>query len=290
MSDPEIIVNKISNVTKNEPEVKEFNDDTPQLYLNLVKNEEATPDHQRTVTFTPTDLDSKLNRYIGEIKETVPSRQPPSLSELGNDSFKTELKTKKTGKMSDGKEESKSYKPASPSVPIVNDDDDIEDKMKWIFKLELLKERNNLTDVPEFTSYSKLSTIKTVYNSYLTQVKLKSNITSNKSHMYKVFKMVEFVATTFFKIEMTGFADEQMKSLHVYDELLIEMGEKSYVPQLSKRFPVEVRLLAMVGVQALTFAIFKYVSKNTGINPSALFGDTQPKRKMRGPTMDSHIP
>jgi hypothetical protein len=87
-----------------------------------------------------------------------------------------------------------------------------------------------------------------------------------------------------------------MVSMSSYEKLLIELGEKSYVPSGSK-WPVEVRLLFLVIMNAAFFIISKMILKKTGSNlmnvingmgtaPAAT--QSQPnvkKRKMKGPTV-----
>ena len=80
---------------------------------------------------------------------------------------------------------------------------------------------------------------------------------------------------------------------------IIELGEKSYVPTGSK-WPVELRLLFMIIMNAAFFIVSRMITKKTGANLMGLFNSmqnssgsdnnttsaTQRKRKMRGPDIN----
>ena len=84
---------------------------------------------------------------------------------------------------------------------------------------------------------------------------------------------------------MQDFTKQQIVNMNKYEYLLIELGEKNYVPEGSK-WPVEIRLLFTILINAAIFIVTKMVMKKIGSN---LFGvnDEQaqqvPKRRMRGP-------
>ena len=106
--------------------------------------------------------------------------------------------------------------------------------------------------------------------------------------------VVEFVFGRFLHFDMQGFATQQMMAMNSYERLLIELGEKSYVPTGSS-WPVEIRLLMLIMMNAAIFLVGKMIMKNTGANMMSMVNSitgagapaqNRPKKKMRGPTIN----
>lgn len=104
----------------------------------------------------------------------------------------------------------------------------------------------------------------------------------------------EFLLGNFLGFDMQGFTQQQVIQMHNYEKLLIELGEKSYVPSGSS-WPVELRLLFMIIMNAAFFLVSKMMMKKTGANLMGMINTmnakkkvntTAPKRKMRGPTIN----
>ena len=179
----------------------------------------------------------------------------------------------------------------------VQDDEDL--KRELLFKFELLKRSYKSSNIPEFTVHSDYRHMQRTYDSTIRQVNIDSNIENYKSYLITGFYIVEFVLGYWLKFDMQDFTKQQILSMNKYEHLLIELGEKSYVPEGSK-WPVEIRLLFTIIINAAIFIITKMVMKKLG---SGLFGlgsiggsspppqqqssvPEQPKRRMRGPDVN----
>jgi hypothetical protein len=85
-----------------------------------------------------------------------------------------------------------------------------------------------------------------------------------------------------------------MMSMKQYDRFLIEIGEKDYLPK-EKRWPVELRLVIVILINAAIFIISKAILNKTGANLLNMFnsvvtrtqggGNQQPKRRMKMPDL-----
>ena len=115
-----------------------------------------------------------------------------------------------------------------------------------------------------------------------------------KTYLIGGFMLVEFVLGNWFNFDMQGFTQQQISSINSYERLLVELGEKSYVPTGSK-WPCELRLLFLIIMNAAFFIVSKMIMKKTGanlinminnMNTAPASGISQKKRKMKGPNID----
>ena len=180
-----------------------------------------------------------------------------------------------------------------------NDDDK---KRELIFKFDLLKKSYPVAagTIPEYTIHSNLQEMQKSYDMTVRKLSLDSSVESYKTYLIGGFMLVEFVFGNFLGFEMEGFTQQQIVSMHSYEKLLIEIGEKSYVPTGSK-WPVELRLLSVIIMNAGFFIVGKMILKKTGANLLNMvnsmntnnnsFGTTnsntqKQKRKMKGPDIN----
>ena len=222
-------------------------------------------------------------------RDRVEIHQPPTLAELKNKGQYVERKTFR-----------------NITVPTINEQEEEDLKREMLFKFELLKKSYKNSNIPEFTIHSDYNTMLKSYNMTLKQVSLDNSVENYKQYLMAGFMLVEFLGSSFLKLDMSGFTQQQMVNMSSYERLLIELGEKSYVPD-AKSLPVELRLLFMILMNAGIFIVTKMIMKKTGSNLSNLFGggasrtginsntsgfaNTEgsvrpPKRKMNGPNIN----
>lgn len=168
-------------------------------------------------------------------------------------------------------------------------------KREILFKFDLLRKSYPASSIPDYTIHTDLGTMEKSYSDCVRRLSLDSSVESYKTYLVYGFMGVEFILGNFLGFDMQGFTQQQIISMHSYEKLLIELGEKSYVPSGSS-WPVELRLLFMIIMNAAFFVISKMMMKKTGANlmgminsmnrPSTQSGASSRKRKMRGPTVD----
>jgi len=199
------------------------------------------------------DVSSKLQELlradnISETNET--KKSPPTLAELGE---RGEYKQNKTH---------------IPNIEKLGDDyeEDEEDKKReLLFKFQLLKKSYKDADIPEFSIHSDYNQMNRTYENTVRRLSLDSTVDTYKTYLIGGFMLTEFILGSWMKFDMEGFTQQQIRSMGSYDRLLIELGEKSYVPEGSD-WPVELRLLFLIIINAGFFCVSKMLMKKTGSN------------------------
>lgn len=109
---------------------------------------------------------------------------------------------------------------------------------------------------------SSLDYMHDLYDTYVKQVTISQSSTQFTMLLVVVFCGIEFGATKF-GVDISGYAESQIRTLHRYEGVLIELGEK-YSGDGEGEWPVEVRIIAIALVQAGIFCLAKYVEKWLG--------------------------
>lgn len=182
----------------------------------------------------------------------------------------------------------------------MSEQQDEDRKRELMFKFDILRQSHPTAGdtIPTFTIHSDYNTMQKTYDMAVRKLSLDTTVDQYKQYLRLGFIGTEFVFGSMLGFDMAGFTKQQMINMPSYDRLLIEMGEKSYVPSGSK-WPVEIRLLGLIILNAATFIIGKMIMKKTGADlmntisggmsnnsrPSN-FVPPRPKRRMRGPNID----
>lgn len=232
------------------------------------------------------------NNQSRPVSSSIPNL-PPSISEINS-----------------GKVINTGYRDLTNTV--VNNDDDITRKRKILSDFKRIKKMDPVATIPEFTELTDLNTLEREYANVVRNLHIDSNVENYKKWLTMGFIGLEWVLSNWMKFEeIKGFSAAQMTSMNQYERILIEIGEKSYVPE-EKRLAPEIRLIGIIMMNAATFIGMKMLFKSTGMNMSSessnssssvgdsglggLFanlssmggGNTsnKPKRKMPGPDID----
>lgn len=169
-----------------------------------------------------------------------------------------------------------------------------DDKRELLFKFDLLRKSYPLANIPDFTIHTDIGTLQKAYEDNVRRLSLDSSVENYKTYLIYGFMGCEFVFGNFLGFDMQGFTQQQILSMNSYDKLLIELGEKSYIPEGSS-WPVEIRLLFMIIMNAAFFIVSKMIMNKTGANLMGMMnsfnssGNQAPnrrKRKMKGPSVN----
>ena len=172
------------------------------------------------------------------------------------------------------------------------EDEDV--KRELLFKFDLLRKSYPGSSIPEFSIHTELRTLEKSYADCVRRLSLDSTVENYKTYLVYGFMGCEFIFGNFLGFDMQGFTQQQIISMHSYEKLLIELGEKSYIPTGSS-WPIEIRLLFMIIMNAAFFIVSKMMMKKTGANLMGMINNmttpkppttSGPKRKMKGPDIN----
>jgi hypothetical protein len=172
----------------------------------------------------------------------------------------------------------------------MNESDQEDAKRELLFKFELLKKSYPNSTMLDYSIHSNFQEMKKGYEGSVRRLSLDSTVENYKTYLIGGFMVVEFVFGNFLRFDMAGFTQQQILSMNSYEKLLIELGEKSYVPGQS-RWPCELRLLFLIMMNTGMFIISKVIMQKTGASLMGMINGMntanipkKAKSKMRGPS------
>ena len=222
-------------------------------------DEDSEPQPQDSV------LEDQLNTLLGEDKKQTTA--PPSLQEL-------QQKKKVT---------------INNAYNYAEEDEETQKERNAVyFKYEVLRRMHPNATIPEFTMYSDPKLMSQKYEMLTKKMSLDSSVENWKRYMI-VFVMGFEVVLGKINFDMEGFAQQQIMSMNTYDQLLVEMAEKSYVPSGSSKWSPEIRLFMMLTMNVVLFVVSKIIFKKTGTNLLSTINSmtNTAERSMKEPTSGS---
>jgi len=217
--------------------------DDPPSDEKQIQNPSDPVDDGTTESSQDEVMEEQLDTLLGETKQTTQSMTPPTLHELQQ---KKKVTINNTYAYAEENEETQKERNAV------------------YFKYEVLRRMHPNASIPEFTLYSDPKLMSQKYEMLTKKLSLDSSVENWKRYMI-VFVMGCEVALGKINFDMEGFAQQQIMSMNTYDQLLVEMAEKSYVPSGSKWSP-EIRLFMMLTMNVVLFVVSKMIFKKTGTN------------------------
>ena len=137
--------------------------------------------------------------------------------------------------------------------------DEIKRKRELLFRFDILKKSYKEAVIPEFSEYTDIATMEQVYEDMVRKVGLDSKVEGYKKFLTMGFFGIEFLFSNVFKVDMSGFAKQQLSSMNSYERILIELGEKAMIEKSKSQWPAEIRLLFTIIMNAVIFLLMKNV-------------------------------
>ncbi|CCV02265.1 hypothetical protein IIV30_070R [Invertebrate iridescent virus 30] len=163
------------------------------------------------------------------------------------------------------KEIKKTFGEDKPNIQYLENNDDDDKKRELLFKFKRLKKTYPKVDLPEFNMMSNHENMKRTYDATIKNLAIDSTVEGYKSYLMMGFMGCE-IALGKIGFDMEGYTQQQTLYMNKYEKLLIELGEKSYVPSSINKWPVEIRLAALVLFQTTIFIVSKIIAKKTNVN------------------------
>ena len=148
----------------------------------------------------------------------------------------------------------------------LTEEQEYQKKQDLLDKFYTLKQKyKGATDIPEFTVHSDLDTMQRSYDRTVRRLKIDSRIAWYSQMITYVFVGIEWFCSSIFKIDMSGYTQHQTLHKDSYESLLVELGERSYMPK-NWNIPVELKLVGLILMNTALFIFSKMMMKKMGVN------------------------
>ncbi len=211
----------------------------------MLKGEEDTPSNNKEPEQSSQQAQTSQNRV---------NNIPPSLSEI-----------------TEGKVQVDSNGIRSLDYITTDERDEQEKKRDLLNKFVKLKKEYNNAHIPNHTEHTDLITLQKDYNSIKKQLEIDAKALRYKQWLLYSFLGLEILLLNFGSFDdIRGFYNYQKNCVNQYESLLFELGEKNYI-QDEKKWPVEIRLIGVVAMNAAFFIGGKWAERKYGVNILTLF-------------------
>jgi hypothetical protein len=242
--------------------------------IDILENNKTV---SKSVNISPSPINQiSLPQISEQNKPTHVKKTPPTLAELESRRIHTKS----------------NYIPDVSRLQQYHNEDHDDLKRELIFKFELLRKSYPDMDISTFTIHTSYEIIKQEYDITLRRLSIDTSVEDYKEYLIFFFLAIEFLFGWLFKFNMKGYTQQQILNMNKYNRLLIELGEKTYIPGSSK-WGVEWRLLALTAIQTVIFILAKLIVDKTGSNilnimkPAKTHNQqTNNNTKMKGPSID----
>lgn len=148
------------------------------------------------------------------------------------------------------------HMPQIPDYSVLTDVQKEALRAKYDSKLVILRRRDST--LKPFGPNEPLEVIHVKYEQYWHQACVDKAVSKYKLYMTIIFLIIEALGTRIFHIPIAGYTKDQLKHIIFYEQLLMELAEKSSYGG-GEDWPVEIRIFVLMAVQAVTFVIIKYL-------------------------------
>ncbi|MEM3858070.1 MAG: hypothetical protein QW478_01545 [Candidatus Micrarchaeaceae archaeon] len=158
-------------------------------------------------------------------------------------------------------------KPIDESTPIEEVEKQfkiIEAKLRSIYRIKysILQEAYPKMSIPEIKEDESIEQIDAQHKIYIKKIAIDASTDDNVNYLIFLWVIIQVIAKYVIKIPIDGYASSQMKKIHKYKHLLIELGEETYESTQST-WSVQMRILFLSGFHLLIFCMMKFLLNYT---------------------------